>query len=137
MFRHGEASTEVDKKPFVFTLAAFAVSLATAVLLFVLGGGEGLAIFAGILLAVVAAGSGAVLFAMVTDRAYVENGVLTMTYLFRKTRIPVGEIGRVTLKDDVYSVFDRKGVLRGTVNGRLTGIGTVLHALDKQGVPFA
>lgn len=136
MFRHGEISTETDKKPFFFALAAFLGCLTAAVLLFALGGGEGLAIFAGVLLAVVAAAAGIVLFAMLSDRAYVENGALHMRYLFRRTQIPLKEIGKVSLKDQVYSVYDRNGRLAGTINAQLSGIGTVLYELDKNGVPF-
>ena len=136
MFRRGEISTEIDKKPFFFALAAFLGCLTAAVLLFVLGGGAGLAIFAGVLLAFVAAAAGIVLFALTTDRAYIEDGVLHMNYLFRRARIPLEEIGRISLKDDVYSVFDRNGKLAGTVNAQLTGIGTVLYALDRSKVPF-
>ena len=136
MFRHGEFSTECDRKPFFFTLAALAGSLTAAVLLFVFGGGEGLAIFAGVLCAIVGVAAALVMTAMVTDRAYVENGVLTMGYFFKKTQIPLKEIGKVSLKEDVYSVFNRKGELVSTINGKLTGIGEVLHAMDKNGVPF-
>ena len=136
MFRHGEISTETDKKPFFFALAAFLGCLTAAVLLFVFGRGEGLAIFAGVLLAVVAAAAGIVLFAMVSDRAYVENGVLHMSYLFRRRQIPLGEIGKVSLKDQVYSVFDRKGTLAGTINAQLGGVGIILHELDRNRVPF-
>ena len=136
MFRHGEISTECDKKPFFFTLAALVGCLTAAVLIFVFGGGEGLAVFAGILLAIVAVAAALVMIAMITDRAYVENGALTMSYFFKKTQIPLKEIGKVSLKDDVYSVFDRKGQLIGTINGKLTGIGEVLFAMDKNGVPF-
>ena len=135
MFRKGEASTEVDKKPFLFSAAAFVCCLTAAVLLFVLGG-DALSIFAGILLTIVAIAAGAVLLAMVTDRAYVEDGILYMSYLFRRKQIPLSEISKVALKDEIYSVYDRKGTLAGTINARLTGIGTVLYALDQQKVPF-
>ena len=135
MFRHGEIRTETDRKPFIFTLIACAVSLTAAVLLFVLAG-DGLGIFAGILLAIVGLAAGAVLFAMVTDRAYIEEGVLTMRYLFKKTQIPLAEIGKISLKDNVYSVFDQKEKLAGTMNAQLTGIGVILHALDQNKVPF-
>ncbi|MBR5343956.1 MAG: hypothetical protein IK149_08675 [Oscillospiraceae bacterium] len=136
MFRHGDVSTETDSKPFFFTLAAFLGCLTAAVLVFVLGRGQGLAVFAGIMLSVVALAAGAVLLAMVTDQAYVRDGTLTMRYLFRKTSVPLGEIGKITYKEDVYSVFDRKGSLLGTINAKLTGIDTVLHQLDQNGVPF-
>ena len=136
MFRHGEISTEIDKKPFVFTLTAFLGSLAAAVLILVFGWGNALALFAGFLLLIVAIASGVVLFAMVTDRAYIEDGTLFMSYLFKRKRVPLKNIGKVSYKDEVYSIYDRKGNIIGTVNGKLTGIGTVILELDKQGVPF-
>ena len=134
MFRHGEISTEVDRRPFWFTLTGFILSLTAAVLLFVFGGGEGLAIFAGLLVAVVALAGGAVLFAMLTDRAYIEDGVLHIGYLFKRAKIPLTEIGRLSCKDEVYTVFDRRGAAVGTINGRLTGIGEILHHLDQNGI---
>ena len=39
-------------------------------------------------------------------------------------------------KDEVYLIYDRKGNIIGTVNGKLTGIGTVILELDKRGVTF-
>lgn len=136
MFNHGPVSTEIDRKPFVFTLTAFAVALAAAVLLFVLGGGNALAVFAGVLMSVVALSAGLVLFGMLTDRAYIENGVLRMRYLFKSRSVPLDSISHVTLKDDVYSVYDRNGTLRGTINGKLTGIGSILNELDRKGIPI-
>ena len=96
MFSHGSISTEVDKKPFVFTVVALSGSLIGAVLLFVFSKGEGLAIFAGIMLGLIFLASAAVLFAMVTDQAYIENDTLFMRYMFRKSRIPLKEIGKVS-----------------------------------------
>ncbi|MBR2582820.1 MAG: hypothetical protein IKD61_05445 [Oscillospiraceae bacterium] len=136
MFRHGEFSTEIDRKPFVFTLLAFSVSLTAALLLFIFGAGDGLAIFAGILLSVVAIAAAAVLFAMVTDRAYIADEKLYMRYLFRRSEVALGEIGRITLKEDVYSVFDKRGKLAGTINAKLTGIDRILFKLDKSGASF-
>ncbi|MCR5664015.1 MAG: complement resistance protein TraT [Oscillospiraceae bacterium] len=136
MFRHGEISTETDKKPFFFALGGFAGSLIAAVLLFALGGGQGLAVFAGIMLAIVALAAGAVLFAMATDRAWITDDTLTMSYLFRKREIKLSEIGRISFKDGVYSVYDRKGALAGTVNGQLTGIDRLLIVLDRSGIRF-
>ena len=136
MFRYGEFSTETDKKPFVFTLAALITCLTAAVLLFVFSNGEALGIFAGVLLSIVGIAAAAVLFAMVTDRAYVEDEKLHMSYLFRRRSIALGNIGKVTYKDDVYTVFDRKGAAVGTINAYLTGIGRVLHALDQKGIQF-
>lgn len=136
MFRHGEISTEVDKIPFWFTLLAFAASLTGALLFFILGAGHGLAVFAGLMLSAVALVAALVLFALVTDRAYICGDRLCMRYLFRRSEAEIGEIGKISLKDDVYSVFDRKGKLLGTINAQLTGIDTILLKLDKSGVPF-
>ncbi|MBR0232043.1 MAG: hypothetical protein IJQ53_07460 [Clostridia bacterium] len=137
MFKKGQVCTETDKGPFWFTLIAFVFGTAGTVLLFVLGGGDGLAVFAGILLGIVALSAGGVLFALVTDRAYIESGVLYMSYLFKKKSIPVEEIGKIALKDEVYYVYDKKGAVSGTINSKLTGIGDLIFALDKSGVNFA
>ena len=134
MFRHGDISTEVDRKPFVFTLVCLIVGLAVTLAAFILGRGSGLALFAGILMAVVTLAAGAVMAAMVSDRAYIEDGVLHISYLLKKADIPLEKIGRVTLRDDVYSVYDRHDRLVGTINGLLTGIDSILHALDSSGI---
>jgi len=136
MFRHGPISTETDKKPFIFTVAAFAASLTAAVLLFVLGKGNALSIIAGIFVSIVALSAGAVLLALVTDRAYVEDGVLHMTYLFTKKSVPLDKIGEISYKEDVYTVLDRDGRVLGIINAKLTGIGTVIQALDQNGIRF-
>ncbi len=136
MFRHGDVSTEVDKKPFWFTLIAFVGSTAATVLLFVLGWGQALAIFAGILLAIVAVGSLVILFAMLTDYAYIDQGILRTRYLFKKTAVPLAEIGKVTCREKVYYIYNRRGDLLGTVNGLLSGIDSILGELENNGVHF-
>ena len=136
MFKHGPYSTETDRKPFFFTLTAFLGSLGAALLLFLLGRGEALAVFAGILFSVLALAAAPVLLALVTDRAYIEDGVLHLRYLLRRAAVPLDEIGRLRYHEQVYSVFDRKGRLLGTINAQLTGIDRVLHKLDECGVPF-
>lgn len=136
MFRRGKISTEVDQKPFYFTLIALIGSLAGTILIFALGGGDGLAIFAGILLGVVALASIATMFALLTDYASIDDGVLRLRYLFKKMEVPIDQIGKITFKDDVYSVYGRKGNLLGTVNGLLTGIDEILYELDRKGVRF-
>ena len=134
MFRHGDCSTETDKRTFLFTLIAFAACLTAAVLLFVLGRGSALAVFAGILVGVVAAASGAVLFAMVTDYAFIKDDTLCMRYLFRTSQVPLDKIAGIRFKDEVYSVYGPNGELLGTINARLTGIDRVLHKLDASGI---
>ena len=136
MFRHGDISTETDRGPFLFTLSALLGSLIAAVLILVLGGGHALAIVAGVLLLAVAAAAAAVLFAMTSDRAYIENDTLSMQYMFRRTRVPLSDISRIEYRDDVYSVFDRRDALLGTINARLTGIDRVLNKLDQSGIRF-
>ena len=136
MFKKGQVSTETDKGPFLFSLIASTVGTAAAVLLFVLSKGDALAIFAGIMLAIVAVAAGAVLFAVVTDRAYIDNGVLYMSYLFKKQSIPIGDIGKITLRDEVYYIYGKNGAAAGTINAKLTAVGDVILALDKSGVNF-
>ena len=136
MFRKGQVSTEVDKGPFIFTLTALAVGLIATVLLFVFGRGEGLAVFAGILLALVTLAAAAVMFAILTDKAYIDGGVLYMSYMFKRRSIPVKDIGRITLKNDVYYVYDKKDAQAGTINAKLTAVGDIVFALDKSGVNF-
>ena len=136
MLKKGEVGTEIDKGPFIFTLTALAGGLAVTLLLFILGGGSILAIFAGVMFAVVTAAAAAVFFALVTDRAYITGDILHMDYLFKKKRIALGDIGRVTLKDDEYLVYDRSGGVAGSINAKLTGIGEVIFELERRGVNF-
>ena len=136
MFKKGQVSTEVDKGPFVFTLVALTVGAAVTVLLFVLGKGDALSVFAGILVALVTLSAAAVMFALLTDKAYIDGDRLYMSYLFKKKSIPVKDIGSITLRDDVYYVFDKKDRQAGTMNAKLTAIGEVIFALDKSGVNF-
>lgn len=134
--KHGDVSTETDRKPFLFTLISSLVCTTAAVLLFVLGKGEGLAVFSGILVAVVAAVSLFILFVMLTDYAYIEQGVLHTRYLFKKASIPLDEIGKVTCKERVYYIYGKRENLLATINGQLTGIDSLLYALENNGVRF-
>ena len=136
MLKKGQVSTEVDKKPFVFSLIAFTVGTAVTVLLFVLSKGAALAIFAGIMMAIMSVAAGAVLFALVTDRAYIDDGVLYMSYLFKRKSIPIEKIGKITLREDVYYVYGKDGAAAGTINSKLTSVGDVITELDKSGVNF-
>ena len=136
MLKKGPISTEIDRGPFLFSLIAFIGGTSTAVLLFVLGKGDALAIFAGVLLSIVGLASGAILFAVLTDKAYIENGVLYMSYLFKKRSIPVKEIAKIELRNEVYSVYNKSGAVAGTINAKLTSVGDVILELDKSGVNF-
>ena len=136
MFKKGQFSTEVDKGPFIFTLIALIGGVAVTALLFVFAAKEPLAIFAGILFAVVTLAAGGVMLALVTDRAYIDDGVLYTAYLFKKRSINVKDIGKITLKNDVYYVYDKNEAAAGTINAKLTAVGEVILALDKSGVRF-
>jgi hypothetical protein len=136
LFRHGTVSTEVDRRPFLFTVIAASVSTVAAVLLFALSGGNALAIFAGILVSVVALVAWFILFVMLTDHAYVEGNELRTHYLLKKASIPFEKIGRITCREKVYYVYDRQDELLGTINGQLTGIDGILRELEKNGVRF-
>ena len=136
MFKHGSVSTEVDRKPFLFTVIAASVSTVAAVLLFALTGGNALAIFAGILVTVVELVAWFILFVMLTDYAYVDGDVLKTHYLLKKASIPFSEIDSVSCVEKVYYIRNRHGDVLATVNGQLTGIDGILHALEKNGVRF-
>ena len=136
MFKKGQVGTVTDKGPFIFTVIALAVGTVVTALLFALGWGEPLAIFAGILFAIVTLSAGGVMIALLTDRAYIDNGVLYMSYMFKKKSIPIEKIGKISLKDDVYYVYDKSGAESGTINAKLTAVGDVILALDRRGVNF-
>lgn len=136
MFKKGQISTEIDKGPFWFSLIAFAGGTVAAALLFVFSNGAALAIFAGIMVAIVAVAASAVLFALLTDKAYIDSGTLYMSYLFKKQSIPIDDIGKITLRDEVYYVYGKNGAAAGTINAKLTAVGDVILALDKSGVNF-
>ena len=136
MFRHGDISTEVDKGPFFFSLAAFIGSTAAAVLMFVFGGGNGLAVFGAIMMLIVGLAAFAVVFAMVTDWAFIDGQTLHMHYLFKESSIPFENIEKITYKDDLYTVCTKNGRETFAMNAKLTGIGKVISALDKNGVEF-
>ena len=137
MFRKGQISTETDKGPFIFTLIALVAGTVVTVLLFVFGKGEPLAIFAGVMFAAVTLAAGGVMLALVTDKVYIENDVLYMSYLFKKSSVAISDIGRISLSNDVYCVFDKKGSAAGTFNAKLTRVGDIIAFLDKSGANFA
>lgn len=136
MFSHGAVSTEIDRKPFLFTVIAASVSTVAAVLLFALTGGDALAIFAGILVSVVALVAWFILFVMLTDYAYADGDTLRTRYLLKKARIPFSEIDSVSCVEKVYYLRNRHGDVLATINGQLTGIDRILRELEKNGVRF-
>ena len=69
-------------------------------------------------------------------RAYIDDGVLYMSYLLKRRSIPIEKIGKITLREDVYYVYGKDGAAAGTINAKLTSVGDVITELDKSGVNF-
>lgn len=136
MFRHGEISTEADKGPFIFTLAVLVGSILLGTVILLFAGTGPLNIFFAVMCAIMAVCSAVVLFAMVSDYACIENDVLTMSYLFKKKTIALKDIGQVSIKDNVYTVYDRKKNKVGTINGLATGIDRVTGEMNRKHVNF-
>ena len=136
MLRHGEISTEADKGPFLFTLAVLCGSIVLACLILFVSGKSVINIVIRGFLVLMALAAGSVLFAMLTDYACIENGILTMSYLFKKNKIALKDIGSVSFKDDVYTVYDRKKSKVGTINALATGIDSVIGEMNKNHVNF-
>lgn len=136
MFRHGEISTEVDKKQFVFTVVCFVVSVAVGLIIFISFKGSYLAVFAAVMMLVLAAAAFFVLFGLLSDYAYIEDGMLHMHYLLKDSQIRIKDIRKITLKKDVYHVYDRKNKETGTFNALAIGIDRILHELYRNNVTF-
>jgi len=135
MFRHGEISTEIEKKPFVVTLAVLVISVLAAILILALSH-QPLAVFAAVLLLIMAICCGLVIFGMMSDYCYIDGEKLYMHYLFKGSNIALKDIGYISLKDNVYSVFDRKENKVGTINALALGIDEILHKLNTSKVLF-
>jgi predicted signal transduction protein with EAL and GGDEF domain len=136
MFRHGEISTEADKGPFIFTLAVLVGSILLGGAILIFAGTGPLNIFFAVMCAIMAVCSAVVLFGMLSDYACIENDVLTMSYLFSKKTIALKDIGQVSIKDNVYTVYDRKKNKVGTINGLATGIDRVTGEMNRKHVNF-
>ena len=136
MFRHGEYSTEVDRGPFIFTLAGLLSCLAAILALLFTGESSALKIMAIIFLLIVFLSAVWVMIGLVLDYAYIKDDTLYMHYIFRMKSIRTEDIGKLTIKDGVYTVFDRKGETAGTINAMLTGIDSVIGELNRRKVSF-
>ncbi len=120
-------STEIDTKTLIFTIVAFIVSVIVSLILFIKYASNGLAIFAGIMFAVVAIACAVVLFGMFSDKAYIEDDVLYMSYLFKRSSIKLSEVNYIKFKDDVYHIYNNKNEEVGTINGLALGIDAILN----------
>ena len=125
-----KVSTKIDKKTLIFTIVALIICSVLSVFLLIKYKGNYLAIFAAIMLIVVAISSFVVLIGMLTDKAYIENNILYMSYIFKKSNVKLNEIGYIEFKDDVYHVYDKKNSEVGSINGLALGIDELIHELD-------
>lgn len=125
-----KVSTKIDKKTLMFTIIALIMCSVLSIVLLIKYKGNYLALFAAIMLIVVAISSFVVLIGMLTDKAYIENNVLYMSYIFKKSNIKLNEIGYIEFKDDVYHVYDNKNNEVGSINGLALGIDELIHELD-------
>lgn len=125
-----KASTKIDKKTLIFTIVALIMCSDLSIVLLIKYKGNYLALFAAIMLIVVAISSFVVLIGMLTDKAYIENNVLYMSFIFKKSNIKLNEIGYIEFKDDVYHVYDNKNNEVGSINGLALGIDELIHELD-------
>ena len=125
-----KVSTKIDKKTLIFTIIALIMCSVLSIVLLIKYKGNYLALFAAIMLIVVAISSFVVLIGMLTDKAYIENNVLYMSYIFKKSNIKLNEIGYIEFKDDVYHVYDNKNNEVGSINGLALGIDELIHELD-------
>ena len=125
-----KVSTKIDKKTLIFTIVALIICSVLSVFLLIKYKGNYLAIFAAIMFIVVAISSFVVLIGMLTDKAYIENNILYMSYIFKKSNVKLNEIGYIEFKDDVYHVYDKKNSEVGSINGLALGIDELIHELD-------
>jgi len=125
MFKHSDISTYVSKTPFIFTLLSLIVSTIVSILMFL--NRNALAIFAGIMFLILAIASLFVLFGMLNDYAYIENDILNMHYLFKKSSIMIKDIKYIEYKDNLYKIYDDKNEEVGTINALALGVDDILR----------
>lgn len=136
MFKRSEYSTEVGKGSFIFTLISFIVTTIVAILIITNYHNNALAIFSFIMLIIVSLASIIILFVMISDYSYIEDNILYMSYLFKKSSIDIKDIGKIKLKDSVYYVYNKKGDEIGTINASALGINTITNELYRNNVEF-
>ena len=136
MFRHSEISTEVGIAPFCFAQISSVASIFMCIFLLVKYSGNYLALFAAAMFLIVGIASSIVLFGMISDYAYIKDGILYMSYLLKRNSIKIEEIGKIELKDDIYHVYDRKNDEVGTINSQALGIDRIVMELDRNNVTF-
>ena len=129
MFRHGEYSTEVDKGPFIFTLTGIVSCLAVILVLLFTGDMPALKIMAIVFLLILLLSGIWVMIGLVLDTLY-------MHYIFKMRSIKTEDIQKLTVENGIYTVYDRKGEVAGTMNAMLSGIDSVIGELNHRKVSF-
>ena len=136
MFRHGEYSTEVDKGPFIFTLTGIVSCLAVILVLLFTGDMPALKIMAIVFLLILLLSGIWVMIGLVLDYAYIKDDTLYMHYIFKMRSIKIEDIQKLTVENGIYTVYDRKGEVAGTMNAMLSGIDSVIGELNHRKVSF-
>ncbi|MBQ3871395.1 MAG: hypothetical protein II780_01685 [Clostridia bacterium] len=136
MFRHGEYSTEVDKGPFIFTLTGIVSCLAVILVLLFTGDMPALKIMAIVFLLILLLSGIWVMIGLVLDYAYIKDDTLYMHYIFKMRSIKTEDIQKLTVENGIYTVYDRKGEVAGTMNAMLSGIDSVIGELNHRKVSF-
>ena len=136
MFRHGEYSTGVDKGPFIFTLTGIVSCLAVILVLLFTGDMPALKIMAIVFLLILLLSGIWVMIGLVLDYAYIKDDTLYMHYIFKMRSIKTEDIQKLTVENGIYTVYDRKGEVAGTMNAMLSGIDSVIGELNHRKVSF-
>lgn len=136
MFKHGEFSTEISKAQFIFALLSFVLMMGIGITIFIVFWGNMLAVLAFALMLIVGLCSLGVLIGLISDYAYIKDDRLYMSYVFKKSSIDLKDIGGITLKDNIYHVYDKKQGEVGTINALALGIDSITNELDRKHVPF-
>ena len=131
MFRHGEYSTEVDKGPFIFTLTGIVSCLAVILVLLFTGDMPALKIMAIVFLLILLLSGIWVMIGLVLDYAYIKDDTL-----YKMRSIKTEDIQKLTVENGIYTVYDRKGEVAGTMNAMLSGIDSVIGELNHRKVSF-
>lgn len=136
MFRHSDISTEIDRKTFLYVAGALAISVITILAVLFKRPVSVMGYVIIVMMALMVLCCLAVLFGMISDYACIKDGKLIMHYMFKGAQIELTNIGKITFKDDVYHVFDKRGEEAGTINGLALGIDEILQELNRKSVNF-
>lgn len=131
MFKHADISTQISKGAFYFTLVACISSLIVIIVLLSVFKMNALAIFAAVMMFIIFVASVIVLFGMISDYAYIDDDILYMSYLFKKSHIKIAKIKEVKLIDNIYHIYDLNNNEVGTINALAIGVDKIINFIDK------